>query len=312
MEKVTHMKFLYNGMDIISSSKPSKMFVNDYAGGEADELIATFPNVKLWAEWKPKTGDTVQLIDGSFDSGILYIYNPQIQNNICRLEAISVPNSARKPRTKIWRDIQLSGIISDCASRAGLSFQTYGIVDYTYTAISQNSESDFAFLKRICTREGYAVKVSNNTLIVFSEKYMENQPSGMTINKKEVAPNYSFKNGLNLLSRVRVCHYNVTKKQNIDQTAKDTSIIGGEMKVNELCSDSGEALRFAYGYLRNVNKNRKIGYIQLLQQAELAAGSVITLDGFDGENNGNWFVYRVGQDAVNSRTELFLRRPLNY
>lgn len=306
------MKFLYNGVDIISSSKPSKMLVNDYAGGEADELIATFSNAKLWATWKPKTGDTVQLIDGSFDSGVLYIDNPQIQSDICRLEAISVPLSARKPRTKIWRDIRLTGIISDCASRAGLAFQTYGITDYTYTAIAQNSESDFAFLMRVCKREGYAVKVTNKTLIVFSEKYMENQTSGMTINKKEVAPAYTFKNGFNLLSKVRVCHYNVTKKQSIDQTATDTSVIGGEMKVNELCSDSGEALRFAYGYLRNTNKNSKIGYMQLLQQTELAAGSVITLEGFEGENNGNWFVYSVTQDAVNAKTTLYLRRPLNY
>lgn len=306
------MKFLYNSVDIIDKVKPSTMFVNDYAGGEADELITTFPNAKLWATWKPKTGDTVQLIDGSFDSGILYIDNPQIQNDFCRLEAVSVPLSARKPRTKIWRDVRLTNIISDCASRAGLNFQTYGITDYTYNSISQNSESDFAFLKRICTREGYVVKVSNNILIVFSEKYMENQPSGMTINKKEVAPNYSFKNGLNLLSRVRVCNYNVTKKQSIDQTAIDANIIGGEMKINELCSDSGEALRFAYGYLRNANKNSKIGCIQLLQQTQLAAGSVVNLENFEGENNGNWFVYKVTQDAVNAKTTLYLRRPLNY
>ena len=306
------MKFLYNSVDIINSCKPSTILVNDYAGGEADELIATFPNAKLWATWKPKTGDTVQLIDGSFDSGILYIDNPQIQNDICRLEAVSVPLLAIKPRTKIWRDVRLTNIILDCASRAGLNFQTYGITDYTYNSISQNSESDFAFLKRICTREDYAVKVSNSTLIVFSEMYMENQPSGMTLNKKQVAPAYTFKNGLNLLSKVRVCHYNVTKKQSIDQTATDTNIIGGEKKINELCSDSREALRFAYVYRRNENKNSKIGWVQLLQQTELAAGSVVTLEDFEGENNGNWFVYKVTQDAVNAKTTLYLRIPLNY
>lgn len=306
------MKFFYNGIDIIEKVKPSTMLFNDYTSGEADEIIATFSDAKLWATWQPKAGDTVQLIDGSFDSGILYIDNPQIQNDICRLEAISVPISTRKPRTKIWRDIRLTGIISDCANSAGLTFQTYGITDYTYTAISQNSESDFAFLKRICTREGYAVKVSDNTLIVFSEKYMENQKSGMTINKKQVVPAYTFRNGYDLLSKVRVCHYNIVKKQNIDQTAADTSVIGGEMKINELCSDSGEALRFAFGYLRNANKNSKIGYIQLLQRTELAAGSVITLEDFEGENNGNWFVYSVSQDAVNARTMLYLRRSLNY
>ena len=36
------------------------------------------------------------------------------------------------------------------------------------------------------------------------------------------------------------------------------------------------------------------------------------MTGFDGENNGAWFVYGVDQDAVNARTTLLLRRPLSY
>lgn len=306
------MKFLYNGVDIIDKVKPSTMLVNDYAGGEADELIATFPDAKLWAKWQPKAGDTVRLIDGSFDSGILYIDNPQIQNDILRLDAVSVPLLARKPRTKIWRDIKLTSIISDCAIRAGLNFKVYGIKDYTYNAVCQSSETDFAFLQRICTREGYAVKITNNSLIVFSEKYMENQNPVITIKQKQVASDYCFSNGVNLFSKVTVCHYNIAKNQKIEQTATDTDVIGGEIKVNEACSDAGQALRFAYGYLRNSNKNRKKAIIQLLQQSALSAGSVITLDGFEGENNGNWFVYKITQDAVNARTTLYLRRPLSY
>ncbi len=307
-----NVKFLYNGVDIISSSKPSTMIVNDYAGGEADELTAVFSNGGQWASWNPKVGDTAQLIDDTFDSGIMYIDNPKIENGLCRLEAISLPLSAKKPRTKIWRDVNLSEIISDCANNAGLEFQTYGITDYTYNAITQLKEADFAFLKRICKREGYAVKATNNTLIVFSEKYMESQPSGMTIKKNQTGSDLEFKNGVDLLSKSRVYYYNAIKNQNIDQSATDTSILGGEMSMNELCSNNGEALRFAYGYLRDVNKNSKLGRIQLLQQTKLAAGSVVTLEDFEGENNGVWFVYRVTQDAVNAKTTLYLRRPLNY
>lgn len=306
------MKFLYNGVDIISSSKPSTMLVNDYAVGEADELTAIFSNGSQWASWNPKAGDTVQFIDDQFDSGIMYIDNPKIEKGMCRLEAISLPLSAKKPHTKIWRDVNLSQIISDCANNAGLNYETYGITDYTYAAITQLKESDFAFLMRICKREGYAVKATNNTLIVLSEKYMENQPSGTTINKNQTGSDCEFKNGVDLLSKTRVYYYNAIKNQNIDQTATDTSILGGEMQVNELCSDAGEALRFAYGYLRYTNKYAKKARIQLLQQSALAAGSVITLEDFEGENNGIWFVYRVTQDAVNAKTTLYLRRPLNY
>ena len=49
-----------------------------------------------------------------------------------------------------------------------------------------------------------------------------------------------------------------------------------------------------------------------MQQSAFAAGSTVNLTGFSGENNGFWFVYGVDQDAVNARTTLLLRRPLDY
>lgn len=98
----------------------------------------------------------------------------------------------------------------------------------------------------------------------------------------------------------------------ISQTVTDDSITGGESWKNEYCETDGEAQRWAYGYLRAANKNAKLGKIQLLQQSAYAAGSTVTLTGFDGENNGAWFVYGVDQDAVNARTTLLLRRPLAY
>ena len=109
-----------------------------------------------------------------------------------------------------------------------------------------------------------------------------------------------------------VRHFNIQENRLISQTVTDPAIKGGESRKNELCSTDGEAQRWAYGYLRAANKNAHLGKVQLLQQSAYAAGSTVNLTGFDGENNGAWFVYGVDQDAVNARTTLLLRRPLSY
>ena len=45
----------------------------------------------LWAKWNPQRGDKVRLVDGDFDSGILYVDDPRTSGGFFRLEAVSVP-----------------------------------------------------------------------------------------------------------------------------------------------------------------------------------------------------------------------------
>ena len=287
--------------------------MRDRAGGEADGLSAVFADPQgLWVSWGAKRGDTVRLVDGNFDSGDLYVDDPQASGGYFKLEAVSVPPQIRRPRTKIWRDVRLSEIISDVSARAGVGQQVYDIEDYYYAAISQRAETDMAFLARICMREGYAVKVTGKTLVVYSEQAMEATPPTASVFKEQVAPAFDFYAGTGLLSTAQVRCYSISVKRMISQTASDSSVVGGERIINEICTTDGEAQRWAYGYLRAANKNARIGRIQLLQQSNYAAGSTVNLEGFDTANNGAWFVYGVDQDAVNARTTLLLRRPLAY
>ena len=308
------MKFYYEGVDVLAEdTKLNACVMHDRAGGEADGLTAVFADpLGLWAKWNPQRGDQVRLVDGDFDSGILYVDDPRKSGGFFRLEAVSVPPVIRKPRTKVWRDVRLSQLIGDAAVKAGLTAQTYGIQDYQYSVVSQHTETDMAFLSRVCLREGYAVKVTNGNLVVFSEKEMENSTPQATVDKLQTAPEHDFSAGVGLLSSSQVRYFNIQSGRLISQTVTDDSITGGESWKNEYCETDGEAQRWAYGYLRAANKNAKLGKIQLLQQSAYAAGSTVTLTGFDGENNGAWFVYGVDQDAVNARTTLLLRRPLAY
>ena len=154
--------------------------------------------------------------------------------------------------------------------------------------------------------------MTDGALVVFSEQALENAAPQATVDRTQTAPEQDFQAGVGLLSSSQVRYFNIQESRQISQTVTDPAITGGASRRNEYCSTDGEAQRWAYGYLRAANKRAHTGRIQLLQQSAFAAGSTVNLTGFSGENNGAWFVYGVDQDAVNARTTLLLRRPLDY
>lgn len=303
----------YNGTDVTEESKVSACIMHDRAGGEADYLTAIFSDsLDQWPAWGPQRGDTMRLVDGDFNSGELFVDDPQLQNGSFRVEALSTPVTAKRQKTRIWREVHLMGMINDVAQGCGLSVQTYGVSDYTYSAISQNSETDLAFLARVCAREGYAVKVTGGALVVYNEKNMENQPPQKTITPNDVTPGFTFGRGVGMLQQVEVVYFNPKSGQTYRQTATAPNVEGGTAKIKELCSNDGEAQRFARGFLRMANKEGHLGRVTLLQQSDLAAGSTIQLQDFGPEKDGAWYVYGVDQDAMHATTTLLLRRPLSY
>lgn len=307
------MQIFYQGTEITSSVKPSACVMRDSAGGEADALSVVFSDASgLWPIWGPERGDKMRYVNGEFDSGNLYVDNAAFTSGRFRVDAVSVPPEARRQNTRIWRKVRLSEIIGDIATRCGLIVKTYGITDYTYRAISQASESDIAFLSKICLREGYAVKVSGGGLIVYAEKQMEAQTPALTIARADVQPGYLFYRGVGQLSAVTVSCYDTVSGQAYAQTARDSTVSGGSFQLAELCGNDGEAERFALGYLRAANKGARQARLTLTKQAPIAAGSTVALSGFSAGENGNWFVSGVDQDAISNRTTVSLRAPLNY
>lgn len=309
------MKILYNGTDLTASGqKPQEVLAIDRAGGEADSLSVIFPDPNgIWATWGAARGDTARLTSGALDTGVMWVDNPEKESGVFRFDAFSIHPNARLPRAKIWRDVKLSEIISDIAGRAQLapSIQN-GVTDWGYEAISQNMETDLAFLVRVCARESYAVKATGDQLVVYSEKQMESVAPSITLTAQDVEPGYTFGDGTSLLSSSTVSYYNLRKGTTIKQTVTDPNTIGGTAQRVEMVSNDGEAQRFAWGALRAANKWRRVGVITLDQNTELAAGSTVMLSGFLGTDNGAWFVYQTVYEAVQDKMRVYVRRPLAY
>lgn len=309
------MKILYNGADLIASGqKPQEALAIDRAGGEADSLSVIFPDPSgKWASWGTARGDTARLTSGTLDTGIMWVDNPSKSSGVFRFDATSIHPNARLPRAKIWRDVKLSEIVSDVAARAQLTPAIQaGVTDWSYKAISQNMETDIAFLVRICKREGYAVKATGGQLVIYDEQQLEAVTPSITLTPQNVAPGYDFEDGTGLLSAATVVYFNVQKSLLIKQTASDANTVGGTIQRVEMVSDDGEAQRFAWGTLRAANKWRRVGAFSVNQNTTLAAGSTVLLSEFPGSDNGAWFVYQTTYDAIQDKMRVYVRRPLDY
>ena len=73
------IQFFYQGVDMMEENvKLNACVMHDRAGGEADGLTAVFADPSgLWADWNPQRGDQVRLVDGDFDSGVMYVDDPR-------------------------------------------------------------------------------------------------------------------------------------------------------------------------------------------------------------------------------------------
>jgi len=300
-------QLFYNNIDITNKIDIKKCVLHDYAGNGADDAEIVFPDSeKLWGKWNPQRGDSIVIKSESYSTGLMYLDSIVKSAGIFTLKAISTPISAKKTKNRIWRNIKFSEIISDIAKNNSLEFETYGITEYTYSALSQCGQTDIGFLNDICIREGYCCKVTNGKLIVFSEAYMESQLSKITITSDDLYPEYDFQLSDDVFQNFTVLYYG---SELITYTANDNTIVGGSDRRIEYLTNVGEAERWSKGYLRNKNKYRKTAWLPIKYLADVAAASVITIDGFSNFD-GKYYIYKITHDTVNNRSYLLVRQTI--
>lgn len=303
-------QILYAGTDITKEIDIKKCLLCDNAGGSADDASIVFPDSeKIWGKWNPQKGDSLIVKTDGYSTGTVFVDSVSQSAGIFTLNAISTPLSAKRPKTRIWRDVKLSEIISDIAAGNGLAVNTYGLKDYTYKAVAQTNQADIDFLNKVCLREGYCCKASDRKLVVFDERTMEAMTATVELTPDYVCPEYSFEISDNVVASFKVLH-SPYGKELLTYTATDPTITGGAGRKIEFLSNVGEAERWSKGYLRSINKYRITAWLPMKSMTGIAAGSVVNVKGF-GAFDGKYYVYRVSQDTVTNKSFLYIRQVIN-
>lgn len=303
------LKIKHNGIDISGKLELSKCLLCDRYGGMLDDITLEFPDDTN--SITINRYDTLEVITDSYKSGIMYIDECLGFSGKFTVKAISSKPNNKDKKTRVWSHIRLTQIANDVAATCGLTLKTYGINDYTYDSVTQLHETDLEFLARICKREGYSIKCDNGNLIIFNERFIENDFEAMTINKSDVSPNWNFKRSANGMSRFTVRYFDMDKNVLIKFTAEDAQVDGRGDEAVMYVRDIAEAERFAHGFLRAANKECLTGMLSMTLNSGLSAGTVIDLKGFD-EFDGRYVIYELTHDVLNERTSFKVRNTLAY
>lgn len=301
---------VYQGVDIIDSVEVGIASYDTIADcTQADTLRLTFSTKDDgWASWHPAIGDTAEYKRDGASTGIMHVYDFDIQKTSTTLYLSSMPPAVSAPATqsKRWEKIYLSQIGGDIAGKYGMSFELMQMDDIFYDAKQlDKGQSDAALLGDIAKQEGAALIFYDGRIIMALEEALEAQEAvyeldmeGMTydcVDQSDAA-----------YGKATVKAGAFTGTFTADSSKTNTLDVPG-VRV----SSTAEAMRAAKGNLRNANKNLATLSVTTKIVPELTAGITMTLDGEKLAGwNGTLYAYRIRHEWHNDQTVIFLRRPL--
>ncbi len=300
------LKVLYNDKDITDAIDINSCIHNMYACSKADTLDMTFNDTnKVWDGWNAEKGDLIEVICGIAKTGKMFINTVKPQNGSMILKASSIPLNAKEKKNKSWENVYTLQLAKEIADRHGLGFESYGVTDYLYSYVRQENESDFEFLQKRCELESLAFVVFDKKLILYSEKYLEEQEAAEEIELGNDSDYDYTDNALSGYGSMTIKNGNFT---GVYSSSNGLSKPGEEI-IQTFMSSQDEANRFAKGILRQYNKKLSSGYWKNPIHRELSAGSVINLKTTGATSwNGKVFISQIRQDYVNSTSKTFFRK----
>lgn len=299
---MSDIKLYYNNIDIYNEVSVCALVHEMHAEKRADSLTIRFNDVhNLWAGWKPERGDQIQLKYSDDDSGVMYVNELNAVNGLFTIRALSTYNVQKIKKTRSWEGISLIMLISQIASELGLSYKCYGITNQIYKYISQENETNFEFLERICMYESCSFNVYNKSIVVYSEPYIESSSSG------------TIKVGINGVFDYDISGYVATGCTVTNGKISGTYAVSDEKIIlkNAPATSKGEAERFARGILRSCNKNAVKGRITKSLCTNFSAGSILNLT---TPKASLWdrkiFITCIRHDFVMNRSDIYFRECL--
>lgn len=197
----TNIEIIYEGVNISSyiSNDLLSFSYTDNASGSADDISITLKDdKKRWLkEWQPKKVDRIKVFikttnwryEGDsqiLNCGAFMVDEPSYTGRPVTLSlgAISVPANSdfmNIKNSRSWNSVAVKEIASTIAKDTGLEL----LYDTEYNPIigfvEQSEKTNSAFLSEICSKNGLAIKVYNNKLVIFRELEYENKQSIGTI-----------------------------------------------------------------------------------------------------------------------------------
>ena len=302
------MQIEYEGADITKDVSVDTCWHDMYGTGKSDSLIIKFNDTRgLWDSWNPKAGDKIKVTDGAATTGQMYVELARPESSLIVIRALSMPiDASRVRRSKSWEQVRLLQLVSEVCDRYGLTYETYGVEDQTYSYVDQAMLPDFEFLARRCAFEGASFLTYDGKLIVYKGQYMDTQSPQGTI-KAEPGMDYKF-------AADEDARFGTMKVTDGSYTGEYTGEDGKTFThtIGDRISDQSEADRFAKGLLRFKNKDTRTFTLDTdTFMRQYAAGSVFTVEASAAASwDGPAYIEHMRHDYVRRRSKMWARQVI--
>ncbi|HGW4609238.1 TPA: phage late control D family protein [Enterobacter chengduensis] len=259
--------------------------------------------------WYPGKGDTLTLkvgyqgekllSCGTFSIDEIEVSSPASVVSI-RGVATSVNSALRTKSSRGFEGTTLAAIAGRIAKKHQLKL-VGSIEAIKIDRVTQYAETDVAFLHRLASEYGYAVKIVSDQLIFSHLATLRSQEPVRQLKPQDVA-RYSLRDTINRVYKsARVKHQKSSTKKLIVYEAdgstseSSTQIKGGKvtsadrLQVNSRVSDPDSARIKADSALASHNEYQQSGSLTLMGASQLTAGNKIDLSGF-GQLSGPWLI----------------------
>lgn len=310
------IRLLYEGKNITDQIAPDlKSFTyNDNASGSADDVtIQLKDDLGKWiSNWSPSKGDIIiptiitENWDYEGDSQSLYcgrfvIDEPSYSGRprILSMGAISAPadtNFMTVEHSQTWQKASIKKIAQTIADSVNLDLYFNSSINPIIPFVEQSKEADAAFLTNLCRKNGLAIKIYNQEIVIFNEmEYEAKSPVPMmTIGEADLIQ-WSAKTTLTDTGYAgcKIAYTNPISYITFNHTFKPSGKSGNKIyQINESAGSLAEAERYARCKLRELNKTEYTLSLELPGNLTLFSTQVVIIEDL-GIFNGNYYIDKV-------------------
>lgn len=306
--------------------------VNDNASNVADDISITLDDRD--EDWLNKnivnSGDKVNLQAVSYNwnykgeiyrmkYGEFYVDEPEytVNPSTFSLNALSVKangNFRDVPHSNIWKSTTIKKIVDTIAKRNG-----YGIVydtkrNYTIKELEQSEQTDFEFLKSLCSDNGLVLKLYDTKIVIFDEASYEQKEPVATITRNDIVGQINFRRKLTDCGydkAVLKCKRSKNKGKITASFTRPGAKGNKVLALHDSVDTQAEALRVCQTKLREKNKDEYTVSFTMSGLSKINSAEVVKLEGF-GQFDGKYYIDSKNQSFIPTSASFQAHRILGY
>lgn len=302
------MELYWAGRNITQYVNITGCVHRDVSHGRSDSLELTLDHASTWYKWGPEEDDEIRVVHEQDDTGILYLNTVIPTGNQYRILATSLKRSAARKAWGSYRNTTLQRLFEQCAAECQMSGKLYGIdgkLEIPY--VLRENEGCAAFLDRIGSREGIAVKALNGAFRGIDLLYAQGRKAEMTISISANQEGVIYKRQDNTKFTALT-----VKTPWATATARDTAAKGNNAPVytHLPAMNNAQAGRWARGLLLAHNRQAEEITLDIGLNTRLSAMTRVDITG-DTDMTGEWITDEVEHDLFQKTTTAKLLRVID-